>query len=419
MKVRVLGAARQVGRSALLVQEGRTSLLLDYGALQQADPAFPLLVRPKDIDAVLLTHAHLDHSGGVPLLFSGSAAPKVLGTEMTRELSQLIINDFIKISGPKLPFDRLELKAMMRAYQDVPLDEPQRIGELEVRFHYAGHIPGSAMVEIKGPSGGLLYTGDVNDKDTRLLKGLNPGSIEADLVVTESTYGQAQHPDREEEERKLVEFANEIVEGGGTLLIPSFAIARAQEIALIFYHRRFKHSIAMDGMALEVNKIFLEHPEFLHGAGDLEKALKRVELVTSWEQRRRVVEEPGVIISPAGMLGGGAAVFYNEKVAMDERNGIAIVSFQANGTPGRTLLDKGLVLYRGRPRKIAARLSRYYLSSHSDADGLMKVLSRVSGARLVLTVHGEESSAVGFAKRVQEALGLEAAAPSIGESFEA
>lgn len=408
-----------MGRSALLVEEGRTRLLLDYGALQQGDPAFPLLVRPRDVDGVVLTHAHLDHSGGIPLLFSGSAAPRVLGTAMTKKLSELIINDFIKISGPKLPFDRLELKAMMRAYRDVPLGEAQRVGDLEVRFLYAGHIPGSAMVEIKGPSGSLLYTGDVNDRDTRLLRGLTPSALEAELIVTESTYGQTQHPSREEEERKLVEFANEIVEGGGTLLIPSFAIARAQEIALIFYHHRFKHSLAMDGMALEVNKIFLEHPEFLDGASDLEKALKRVELVTSWEQRRRVVEEPGVIISPAGMLGGGAAVFYNQSVALDERNGIAIVSFQANGTPGRTLLDKGLVLYRGRPKKILARLNRYYLSSHSDVDGLMRVLSAVRGAKLVLTVHGEEASTVGLAQRVEQELGVSAVAPTAGETFSA
>jgi putative mRNA 3-end processing factor len=414
LEVIVLGAARQVGRSGFLVKSGDKCILLDYGAMPLREPAFPLSVSTKDLSAVLLTHAHLDHTGAAPLLYVRRGQVPVYATPLTFELTDLLVRDFLKISGFYLPYEFLDLNTMLQNTKEVSYGEKIRIDGFEATFNEAGHIPGSATILLCREKR-ILYTGDINTTPTRLLNPCVADWGDVDLVIIEATYGTSEHPPRAEVERRLVQFAEEIVEGGGVLLIPAFSVARAQEIAMVLRQNNFKHHIAMDGMALQVNQILGRYPGFLRDAQALERTLSSVEMITSWSQRRRVVQRPSVIISPAGMLAGGAAVFYNEEVALSEKNGVALVSFQAPGTPGRTLMEKGLLLYRGRPTKLRARLERFNLSSHADSRGLLEVLKKVRGEPRVLTVHAEEEVAVGFAEKIKESLGLEASAPYAGE----
>ncbi|MDG6921596.1 MAG: MBL fold metallo-hydrolase, partial [Nitrososphaerota archaeon] len=213
------------------------------------------------------------------------------------------------------------------------------------------------------------------------------------------------------------EFANMVVERGGVLLIPAFSVGRAQEVAMTLVKNGFKHSVAMDGMALKVNGILLRYQEFLRDPAALRKMLENIEEVTSWTQRRSLVKKPGVIISPAGMLVGGSSIFYNERLSMDEKNGIGIVSFQVPGTPGRTLLDKGLTIYRGKPTKVKAEVKRFDFSSHSGRSTLLSDLKGIQGNPRFLTVHGEEESCLALAKELHEGFGAEATAAMPGQEF--
>ncbi len=416
MEVKVLGAARQVGRSAFLVTHRDSKILLDYGALTTKVPGFPMHVPPKDIKAIVLSHAHLDHSGAAPLHFLGGKM-KLHATPVTSELSQLLIQDFIKISGQYLPFEFLDLMAMNSNTVNHGYMEPFQIGDFTVSFYDAGHIPGSAVVAVEAGGKRLLYTGDINGDETNLLPGSWKNLGEADMVITESTYATADHPHRSKAETELVDFARAVVERGGVLLVPAFSVGRAQEIAMTLVKAGFRHPIAMDGMALKVNGILLRYQEFLRDPTALRRTLESMEEVTSWTQRRRLVKKPGVVISPAGMLVGGASIFYNEHLSMDEKNGIAIVSFQVPGTPGRTLIDKGLTIYRGKPTPVKAEVRRFDFSSHSGKSALLSDLKGIGGSPKFLTVHGEEASCLALADELHTQMGVEAEAAMPGQEF--
>ncbi|MDG6921455.1 MAG: MBL fold metallo-hydrolase, partial [Nitrososphaerota archaeon] len=229
MEVKVLGAARQVGRSAFLVSHNNSKILLDYGALTTKVPGFPMHVPPKDINAIILSHAHLDHSGAAPLNFL-SGSMKLHATPITSELANLLIQDFIKISGQYLPFEFLDLMAMNSNTVHHGYMEPFQVGDFTIQLYDAGHIPGSAIISVEAGNKRLIYTGDINGDETNLMPGSWKNLGEADMVITESTYAQADHPGRLKAETELVEFANMVVERGGVLLIPAFSVGRAQEV---------------------------------------------------------------------------------------------------------------------------------------------------------------------------------------------
>jgi len=416
MEVKVLGSAREVGRSALLVKSSSANLLLDFGVLVQKEIGFPVHVQPKDVDAILLSHAHLDHSGALPLFYL-SNGPKTYTTPPTLELTRLLIEDFLKISGFYLPFEYLDLLEMMKKTVTISLNETVKISDFKVTFYDAGHIPGSTSILIEGEGKRILYTGDINDEDTQLLRGCDYEVGDLDLLITESTYATEDHPPRKEVEESFVEYAREVVERGGVLFVPAFSVGRAQEIACVLYSYSFPYQIYMDGMALKTNEILFKYPEYLRNPRLFRKAINNVEVVTSWKQRKSIINTPSVIISPAGMLVGGAAVFYNQQIAQRERNAIAIVAYQVKGTPGRTLLEKGLALVNGRPTKVKAEIKRFDFSSHCGKSGLMNMIRKAKGNPKILMVHGEEESCVFFAKTVRENFGFEAYAPRAGDVF--
>jgi putative mRNA 3-end processing factor len=417
MQVRVLGAANEVGRSAIFVESDGTRLLLDYGVKLAREPEFPIHIRPKDVDGVVLSHAHLDHVGAVPLFYL-SAGPVLASTAVTLELSKVLLYDFLKISGSILPYDGDAVANMADKTELEGYTEGFKLGNLKVGFRDAGHIPGSAITTIEG-SRKIVYTGDMNRTPTQLLAPADVDGLEADVIVTESTYAQADHPDRLKEEEKFVNYAEQIVDDRGTLLVPSFAVGRAQELACILYSHGFKHKVYMDGMALKANQILLEHPESVRDPTLLKRSLDKVQFVEDWGARRRAVADSSVIISPAGMLVGGFSTFYNKSVAKNKRNGIAIVSFQVPGTPGRTLLEKKEVKLDGKRYKVAADVQRFDFSSHLGMTDLFNLFKeKVKGSPKVIVVHGERENSEEFAKRLRGELGLDATSPEAGETFE-
>ncbi|MHB8566102.1 MAG: MBL fold metallo-hydrolase [Nitrososphaerales archaeon] len=417
MEITFLGGAREVGKSALLVKGKNKQLLLDYGAHTGREPSFPMHVQPKDIHSILLTHAHLDHSGGTPLFFLREGV-KLVTTGLSLELSTLLLQDFIKLSGFYLPFEYIDLLTMQKSTERIKVKETREIaGEFSATFPSSGHIPGGTTIVLENDGKKVLYTGDVNLKDSQLLTGADTDFGELDAVITESTYSQVEHEAREKIESDFVLFANEVVERGGVLLVPAFSVGRAQEIACLLRAKNFKHTVAMDGMALKTNEILFRYQENLRDPELFRKTMENIDVVSGWSHRKKLVKTPSVIISPAGMLMGGASVFYNEHLAETERNGISIVAFQAPGTPGRTLLDRGLTLINGKPTKVKAEVRRFDFSGHSGRSDLFEMLSRVKGKPKVYAVHGDGESCETFAREITERFGFEASAPQIGDKI--
>jgi putative mRNA 3-end processing factor len=419
LKVSILGAAKEVGRSAFLVNGNQTRILMDYGVLLKREPIFPMHVQPKDIDAVILTHAHLDHSGFAPYLFlSDSVETNVFSTLPTFDLSQLLIEDMIKISGFYLPFEYIDLLTMMKHSKNLQYREPRMINDLKVTLHESGHIIGGATIMVEHEEKRLFYTGDINTRGSKLLRPADLDFGEIDLLIIESTYSQAEQMPREQSERELLEYAYEVIERGGTLFIPAFSVERAQEIACVLKTYNFPHKVVMDGMALKANEIMLKHPTFLKNAEIFKKSIGEAEWISGWNRRKRVVKEPCIIISPAGMLVGGSAVFYMQEVAKSDKNGIALVSFQGEGTPGRALLEKKVTILDGKVRKCLADVRRFEFSGHNSRSELFEILDRIKGNPKVLTVHGDESSCTKFAEQIREKYGYDAKAPDTGEVIE-
>jgi putative mRNA 3-end processing factor len=418
MKLTILGAAKEVGRSAFLVTCDNTKILLDYGVLLKREPLFPLHVRPKDVDKIILSHAHLDHSGYIPSLFLSSSNASVLGTSPTFELSQLLIEDMIKISGLFLPFEYLDLVNMINHSEGLNYRENHDINDVNITLYESGHIIGGASVIVEHQGKRIFYTGDINTRGSKLLRPADLDIPEIDLLIIESTYSQTEQMPREESEERLLEFAYEIVEDGGTLFIPAFSVERAQEIATVLKTHKFKYKVAMDGMALKVNEIMLKYTSYLRDPEIFRKAITEAEWIHGWHRRKQLVREPGIIISPAGMLVGGSAVFYMQEIAKDPKNGIAIVSYQGEGTPGRSLMDKRIVTYDGKITKCLAKVKQFEFSGHNSRSELFEILDGIKGTPEVLTVHGDGNSCIRFAEEIKEKYGFNARAPSQGDIIE-
>lgn len=419
MDVKVLGAAGEVGRSGFLVNCDGTKLLLDYGVMfgrRGSPPQYPLHVKPRDLDAIIITHAHLDHSGNVPSLFV-SGNTDVYATPPTFDLSKLLINDMLKIEKNAHPFDLPELNNMMKNAKKVGFKQKVTKGNATFEFRESGHVIGGSTVLVESGKKRLFYTGDIKTNGSRMLREMDLDIGEIDLLITESTYAKTEQKSRKESETELIEFANEVMDRKGILFIPSFSVERSQEIACILRSANFKHKIIMDGMALKVNEIMFKHPEYLRDPKVFSEAIKSATAVKEHSERKRAMGEPCVVISPAGMLVGGNAVYYLQQLSFDSKNGIALVSYQGEGTPGKKLLDTGMVSTRGKDLKVQATVKQFQFSGHADRKELFNMIKQIKGNPKVCTVHGDAESCEMFAKEIHEQFGLEAFSPAVNEEI--
>ncbi len=222
---------------------------------------------------------------------------------------------------------------------------------------------------------------------------------------------------RKESEEGLIEFANEVMDRKGVLFIPSFSVERSQEIACVLKNYNFKYPIYMDGMALKVNDIMFRYPEYLRDPRIFSDAINSSISIRDHYERKKSVEHPCVIISPAGMLVGGNAVYYLQQLAFDNKNGIALVSYQGEGTPGRKLLETGKVQTRGKELSVEAEVKQFEFSGHSDRNELFELIRNIKGNPKVWTVHGDTESCSKFAQEIKEQFGLEAYSPEVNETI--
>ena len=378
------------------------------------EPGFPMHVPPKEVDAIILTHCHLDHSGAIPIFHIHEKKP-VYGTKLTFELTQMLIQDFIHLSGYYLPFEYLELRTMMRSVKNSKFNDPIKIKDLEIKLLNGGHVPGSAQVLIETQGKRILYTGDFNTRDTRLLKGADQNYGELDAIIIESTYADEDHPDRMEMEKELVKSVTEVVESGGTVLIPAFSVGRSQEILCVLAAHHFEYPVTLDGMAREACRIMMNNLEFFRDPKLFMDAVHMANWVEGWKDRRKATKKPGAIVSPAGMLKGGPAAFYISKIGKKSHNAIFLVSYQIPGTPGRELLEKGMCVIDGKVQKVKATVQHFDFSSHSGATELKETIKHLEGNPKVYVVHGAEGNCEMFANWIREEVGLEAFAPEAGE----
>lgn len=414
-----LGSCREIGRAGFLVEQNDESILVDYGVKFGNPPLFPDMVATENLQGIGLTHAHLDHSGGIPSVLAKTEA-SLFCTPATRDLSTLLLRDMVKISRGPLPYTRKDIALVKRQCQATAYEQTVPLGHhFELTLFNAGHIPGSAMVSVRVNGKRILFTGDFNAIESQLNLGARKNLPKHDIVVTESTYARRANPKREDIEVALVDTVIETLERGGTVLIPAFAVGRSQEIMCILEQHDIprKYPMYIDGMARAVNNILVKHPEYLQSPQAFQRAVGRTHVIQDNRDRTKAVQKGGVIISPAGMLKGGASHIYFKMVHDDPKNAIVLVSYQIPGTPGAEMLATGKVVVGGRQFEVAADIRQHHLSSHSDSKGMLDMLTRIPGDPKFYVIHGESESCDALAEKLEKRKRV-AHVPEINERVE-
>jgi len=416
VKLSFMGGTHQVGGNAVQVISDEANLLLEYGVKPGTPPEFPGHIRARDVDAIVVGHAHLDHSGGVPLFYLSEKKP-YFATRTTSELMKILIKDMIKLNSYYLPFEYLELDNMQKYRNDIVYGQRVKIKDTEFSLLDAGHIPGSAMVDIDVGGKKILYTSDFNTIQTRICRGAKVPKKKYDAVIIESTYAMHEHPERKQLEQEFVKEIKSTVNDGGKVLIPAFAVGRSHEMISVLNAHKFNGNILLDGMARAVNEVMLDIPESVKTPKTYAQAMARVHMIRGWRDRRQAVRKADAIVAPSGMLQGGTVMFYMEKLALNANNSIYIVSFQVPGTNGAKLMETGMFPIKDRETRVSAKVKHFDFSSHSGRTPLQQFIRGLKGKPDVYVIHGEEESCDFLAEWVRDELDLNGVAPNQEEEF--
>jgi len=400
--IRILGGGGEVGRLSVLVRKpgAERGVIVDSGVNfdDEDRPIFASTYPPRYVDAIVLSHAHLDHIGTAPMYFI-SGNPRVYATEPTREMAELMLNDFLKLNGYYSPYEHREVKLLLENTETIRFGKRVQLNDYSIEFYSAGHIPGSIFTVINVDGYRVGVTGDINTIETKLMR---PAQLDLigrlDVLVTEATYGSTLHPPRVNAEKRLLSIIEEVVDRGGTVLIPAFSIARGQEIMMILAEYEPPVPVYVDGMIRQVTDIFIRNNEYINRADLLQKAYDMFNFVRGWRDRHRAWRKSSIIVASAGMLKGGPSLYYLKRLGGNPRNAVVLVSFQAPGSTGRRIVEEGLMPASEEPVK--ARVEWLDFSSHADRAGLLEVV-RKTRPRIVVVVHSEPDVASEFARKIK------------------
>lgn len=407
--VECLGASREVGRSAFLLHTDK-NIMLDYGIKifdQSGVPKFPLDT-PLDPDMVILSHAHLDHSGCLPAIYRENRV-RWYSTPPTKDICELLWMDSMKIMGEGLPYRLGHLNKAMRNWDPLLYKRPIETGETRIELFDAGHISGAAMVDVQYRGMDFFYTGDFKCEETHMHKGakLVDG---VDVLMTETTYAKKEHPPRKETEKKLMEEIYETLENGGNALLPSFALGRTQELIALIRHHDKNIPVYVDGMGKALTKVYLEHGGYIRDVNTFRKAARSVNMVASFSDKKAAVREPSVIITTAGMLNGGPVLDYMFNVNRNSK--LIFTGYCVEGTNGWSLQHDGYITKDEQQLTVDLPVEYLDLSAHAGRSDLVKFIKKANPTKLLL-VHGDNPQE--FAKEMKEEHGFDALAPLPGE----
>ncbi len=443
-----LGGFHEVGRSAILIQTEESRVLLDCGVSAGANE--PITAYPRvdtddfdidKLDAVIISHAHLDHCGFVPFLYKYGYDGPIYCSEPTSVLMTLLQLDYLDVAskeGGYPPYDQKDVREVVMHTIPVKYGVVTDVApDIKLTLHNAGHIIGSSIVHLHIGEGlhNIVYSGDFKFGRTMLLEPATCSFPRAETLIMESTYGGPDDvmSDRETVEGKLARIVNETAEKGGKILIPTLAVGRAQEIMLVLNsymkNKQIKElPIFLEGMISEATAIHTAYPEYL--ARDLREQILYKDInpfqsdyfsnVDHPSDREKICAgEPCIILATSGMMEGGPAIDYFRYLASDEKNALVFVSYQVEGTLGNRLKNGGReVSLMGRNGKVEAYKVNLRVESvegfsgHSDRNQLFGFLKRISPrpTRVVLG-HGERRKTDLFAHQVSRILKLRTVAP--------
>lgn len=445
LRLGFFGGASGIGASCLLVQLGSLKIVVDCGIRQARGETLPDLRGLQDTldggapDVVVLTHAHLDHSGALPVLLRAWPGVRVLATRPTADLVRILLHDAVRVMDTgreeELPlYGTAEVDRTLAALRPVDLDDPIAVGEGAIRLLQAGHILGAASVAIEADRRMVLVSGDISFSQQRSVPGMPVPRLRPDVLVVESTYGDRLHASRDAEERRLCEQVGEAIRGGGHVLVPAFAVGRAQEVLLTLREAMRRDQIPRfpvyaDGMVRAVCAAYRAHPVHLQRRLRAQLAKGRdpffdeqlgFAAVGSRAHRDEIIAGPPCcVVASSGMLAGGASPLYARAWGGEEASLIAVTGYQDEESPGRKLLrladgkERQLRLPDG-PLEVRCRIERYHLSAHADADEIVGLAHRLHPGSAYV-VHGDAGAREALGARLEGVLRGRVRLPHDGE----
>lgn len=447
IRVSCLGGFREVGRSCLLLQTPKSNVLLDCGVnVANPNQAYPILEAPefdiKKLDAVIVSHAHTDHSAFIPWLYKYGFRGPTYCTEPTRDIMTMMQLDYIDVSqkdAKQMIYSSRDIAEMVKHTVSLDYNEVDDVTpDVRLTFHTAGHILGGSLVHLNIGNGyhNLLYTGDFKYGVSGLLEQARPVFQRLETLFIESTYGgrESIQPGRKESEEELIRVVNETLSRGGKVLIPAFGVGRGQEVMLILEkavrEKKINTDIFIDGMIWHITAITTAYPEFL--SSEVQKSIIQkgynpflnpcFKRVGSAKERTELVEhgKPCVIIATSGMLTGGASVDYFKNMAEDHRNSIIFAGYLGEGSLGRKIQrgDKKVPVEGLKKTEVVqVRLQIHTIegfSGHSDRNALINFMKDiVPKPRRVIVGHGESSRCLDLASSIHKMFNVETNAPRL------
>ncbi|MFA5173629.1 MAG: beta-CASP ribonuclease aCPSF1 [Candidatus Pacearchaeota archaeon] len=445
IRITMLGGGRQVGRSCLLLQTQNTKVLLDCGidVAGRGKEKFPYLdvseFKINELDAIILSHAHLDHSGLVPYLFKMGYTGPVYMTAPTRDIAALLALDFIGVAYKQASaplFSSTDIKEMVKHTICLDYNEVSDIApDMRITFYNSGHALGSAMVHINIGNGAhnLLYTGDMKFQRTKLLERAIANFPRLETMIIESTYGSKNDvlPPRKDSEDELINNIKETIDKGGKVLIPELGLGRAQETMLVLeeamrQNRLPKVPIYIDGMIWDINGIHTAYPDFLNANVRTEIfqdnnpfVSDTFQRVGSPSERKQVIEGgPCVVLATSGMLVGGASVEYFRHFATNPNNRMCFVCYQGVGSLGRQVQDGAKQVQMnidGKEELVEVNMQITTiagLTAHAGRNELLEFANRTQPrANRIIINHGEQSKCMDLASSIYKLHHIETNVP--------
>ncbi|MBI2575543.1 beta-CASP ribonuclease aCPSF1 [Candidatus Woesearchaeota archaeon] len=447
IRLSFLGSGRQVGRSCLFLQTPESRVLLDCGVdVASTEGSYPYLEAPEfdinELDAVIITHSHVDHCGFVPYLYKYGFKGPTYCTAPTRDVSALLLLDYIKImrsEGKEAIFSTEDVKEMVKHTITLEYEEVTDVTpDVRLTLYDAGHVLGSSMIHLHVGNGlhNILYTGDMKYGKTMLL---DPAAVQfprLETLIIESTYGGKENigPERAESDEQLGMIIRDTIARGGKVLIPTLGVGRSQEVMLIIEHLVRtgvieKIPVFIDGLVWDVTAIYTAYPEFLNNNirklifhKDQNPFLSEIfKEVASQNERMQIIEESGscVILATSGMLTGGPSVEYLRHLADNPKNSLVFVNYQGEGSLGRRLQRGEREISFGSGANTQEMLqikmeihSVEGFSAHSNRKQLLNFLYKCTPKpKKVIIIHGEASRCLDLASAIHKLSRVETVAP--------
>ncbi|MEN1968831.1 MBL fold metallo-hydrolase [Lentibacillus sp. N15] len=428
MKVTVLGGGSEIGASCLHIQIGETNILIDAGMRMHGEDRLPMLGMTDELgkpDVLLVTHAHADHIGALPVVHTLYPDVPIFATPPTVDLLQLMMKDSFKILTEQsrmnqtlMPYTEEQMQQLVEAVRVFPANGVLKIGNTTITAYRAGHIMGAVMFLLENDGERILVTGDLSFRGGRTIPGAKVADgIQPDVVVMESTYGNRLHTDRNTEEKRLAENVAETIANGGFALIPAFALGRAQEVLLVLQDYMEKglipsFPIYVDGLVTPVSRIYRNYPHYLKGPvahrvrtnGDAFLTEGRCIPVSAKERESVINGKPACIVASSGMLTGGASAWYAKHLVTNPKHAVYLTGYQDEESPGKKLLalaegKEDTLDIDGTSYQVKCRVDKFGLSAHADASEMTRFIETLDPTYTLL-VHGDDDARAALGDKI-------------------